>query len=88
VPPELYSNGVVRNGYTIEVTADNGTTIVTPPSRACNAPKEYLRSGYFASAKPVEQGRRTFATDKRGIIYARDDGEPISPGMYGAVPMK
>jgi type II secretory pathway pseudopilin PulG len=87
VAPDLASNGVVRSGYTISVGPDNGTTIVTPPSRACNAPKEYLRSGYFASANPVEQGRRTFATDKRGVIYARDDGEPISPGMYGAVPL-
>jgi type IV pilus assembly protein PilA len=87
VPPDLLSNGVVRNGYAISIGADNGTTIITPPSRACNAPKEYLRSGYFASANPVEVGRRTFATDKRRVIYARDDGEPISPGMYGAVPL-
>lgn len=88
ISPELYANGVVTRGYTFNISPDNATTIITPVSRVCNAPSQHARSGYFASANPVERGRRTFATDKRGGIYARDDGEPISPGMYGAVPIR
>jgi type II secretory pathway pseudopilin PulG len=93
--PELASNGIVRNGYAFSMRADAGATIVTPTDRVCNQPKAHAMSGYFVSAipaVPLEPGRfvgqTSFATDKRGVVYRRDDGEAISPGMYGAVPIR
>jgi prepilin-type N-terminal cleavage/methylation domain-containing protein len=88
---DLMRNGVVKSGYVVGVQADSGATIVTPSSRACNAPSAHAMSSYFASAVPASQGssgRRTFATDKRATIYFREDGVPIASGMYGAVPLQ
>lgn len=88
---DLTHNDVVKSGYVVRVDPDAGSTIVTPSSRACNAPAGHALSSYFASAVPVsmgQSGRRTFATDKRSTIYVREDGVAIAPGMYGAVPLQ
>jgi type II secretory pathway pseudopilin PulG len=91
IPPDLTKNGIVKKGYAVSVAPDHGATVVTPTMRACNAPAANAMSSYFASANPVSpgfSGKRTFATNKNGKIYARADGEPISSGMYGAVPVQ
>mgnify|MGYP002786018629 CR=1 FL=1 len=90
IPPDLAANGAQRDGYVFTMQVDTGSTIVTPVSRVCNAPAKHAMSGYFVSATPAAAGTRlrTFATDKRRVIYAREDGIAVSPGMYGAVPLQ
>ncbi len=93
--PDLSQNGIVSDGYAFTMRADTGATIVTPTDRVCNQPRAHAMSGYFVSAVPDVpetagryEGFKTFAIDKRGIVYTRDDGVAISPGMYGAVPIR
>ena len=91
VSADLARNGVLKSGYRLVVSADADATVVTEASAACNDPAEPLMSSYFASAIPQSVGRtgqRTFASDKRGTIYMRDDGESIEPGMSGAVALQ
>lgn len=87
ISADLSHDGVVKSGYEVAIEPDLSSTIVTVASRSCNAPAEPTLSSYFASAAPLSAGRtglRTFATDKRGTIYLRDDGVAIEPGMSGA----
>lgn len=87
---DLAANGIMKSGYVFTMQADAGATIVTPTDRVCNAPAKHAMSGYFVSAEPASahEGRRTFGTDTRRVIYVRDDGVAVSPGMYGAVPLR
>jgi type IV pilus assembly protein PilA len=91
VSADLARNGVVKSGYTLVIEADADAAVVAPAAEACNAPAEPVVSSYFTSANPQSAGRtgeRTFASDKRGTIYMRTDGEPIEPGMSGGVALQ
>jgi type II secretory pathway pseudopilin PulG len=91
ISADLDRSDVIKSGYTIGMRADVGAVVVAPSSMVCNAPAGDAISSYFASAVPVSagwSGRRTFATDRSGSIYFRDDGVAIGPGMAGAVPLE
>lgn len=90
ITPDLAANGVTKDGYVFTMQADTAATIVTPVDRVCNAPAKHAMSAYFVAATPVnaQSGHRTFGTDKRRVVYAREDGVAVSPGMYGAVPLQ
>jgi hypothetical protein len=60
---------------------------VTAASQTCNSTKADAVAHYFAEAHPLrigETGRRSFATDDRGVIYVSNTGQAITPDMAGA----
>ena len=72
VSPDLRSNGVTKNGYTVSISADKATGVVNMTPTTCNAAAGTLSSSYFANADPLTlngTGTRYFATDARGTIF-------------------
>jgi hypothetical protein len=85
--PDLSSNGVIKSGYVVTLSAGPEAEIVTPASQTCNGATAPAMSSYFAEAHPVEVGKtgqRSFATDKRGTVYFNNTGERIRPDMSNA----
>lgn len=81
----LGTTGVVKNGYTFTLRPGDGATVVVPAADTCNGSERDAVSSFFVEAHPAGTvGRRSFAADDSGTIYARADGQPISPGMAGA----
>ena len=87
ISPDLASNGVVKSGYYVNVTADGTPVTVTLQASTCNNVADSI-SAYFAEAHPVTHGstgQRSFATDTRGTIYFRNAGNAaITAGMANA----
>lgn len=90
ISPDLSINGGLKSGYRFVVSADVGAVPVTLAADTCNSAAADAVSSYFAEAHPASvgsTGRRSFATDRRGTIFARDDGATITSGMAGASPL-
>jgi prepilin-type N-terminal cleavage/methylation domain-containing protein len=87
ISPDLSTNGVIKSGYVVNVTADAGAVTVTPAANTCNGSAADAVSSYFAEAHPWTvgaTGQRSFGTDSRGTIYFLNTGAVIAPGMAGA----
>jgi len=87
ISPDLSSNGVVKSGYIVNVTADASAVTVMAAANTCNAAAADTVTAYFAEAHPITvgaTGQRSFATDSRATIYFLNNGTTITPGMAGA----
>jgi len=87
ISPDLSSNGAIKSGYVVTLSADTGAVTVTLASATCNSAAADAVSTYFAETHPVKvgsTGQRSFATDTRATIYFKNDGSTISAGMAGA----
>ena len=87
ISPDLWTNGVTKSGYIVNLAGDVSSVVVTPASQTCNAAANAAVSAYFAEAHPVtigSTGQRSFATDNRGSIYFLNTGAIIPAGMVGA----
>ena len=83
ISPDLASNGVIKSGYAVTISADTAAVTVTAASAVCNGGGAAM-SAYFAEAHPVtigSTGQRSFATDARGTIYYLGTGATIPAGM-------
>ena len=72
ISPDLASNGTVKSGYTITLTAGAGSSTITTAANTCNGSAAAAVSVFFASAIPVtpgSSGTRYFGTDTRGTIF-------------------
>ena len=75
VSPDLASNGVAKSGYFVALE-DAGSTAIAGVT-TCNGASEVFPT-YFAHAEPVSvgtSGQRAFATDSRGTIFFKNDGD-------------
>ena len=83
ISPDLYSNGVVKSGYTVALAEGDSAIAVSDAADACNDPDADPMSTYFAQADPVTYGgtgSRHFATDTRGTLFQEtDDAEIDNP---------
>jgi type II secretory pathway pseudopilin PulG len=87
ISPDLSTNGVVKSGFIVNLSADTSAVVVMPAAATCNAAAADAVSAYFAEAHPVtvgSTGQRSFATDSRSTIYFLNTGATIAPGMGGA----
>jgi type IV pilus assembly protein PilA len=88
VSPDLYSNLVVKSGYTVSLAKDAGAGVLDVGTGAstCNGSASTPASFYVATADPVtanKTGTRYFATDARGAIFydtAASIANPIPAG--------
>jgi hypothetical protein len=84
-PPQGSTTGFIVDavpiiGYT--VTLEAGSNARSLDVESCSGVQ--LVSSYFAHADPLEGLRLpSFATDQRGLIYARDDGVAIDTNLSG-----
>src|SRR5204863_1678208 len=72
ISPDLSTNGVIKSGFVVTLTADVSAVTVTVAASTCNVSAANAVSAYFAEAQPVAVGssaQRSFATDARGLIY-------------------
>jgi hypothetical protein len=73
IGPDLATNGVTVNGYTMTLVKDarKGVSDVSTAAATCNGSAGNPASSFFASAEPVQPstGDRFFAADERGIIF-------------------
>ena len=74
VGPDLYSNAVVKSGYTVGLAKDAATGVldIGVGAATCNVSANNPASSYFANADPVTPsgtGTRYFGTDTRGTIF-------------------
>ena len=74
VGPDLYSNAVVKSGYTVGLAKDAATGVldIGVGAATCNVSANNPSSSYFGKADPVTAGgtgTRYFATDTRGTIF-------------------
>lgn len=69
------------HGYKVTMIVPEGAAV---DFKACDGNQPV--SSYFVEAHPLDasSGRRSFATDERGAVYANRDGATIQPGMAGA----
>ena len=87
ISPDLSTNGVIKSGFVVNLTADTSAVTVTVAAATCNTSAANAISAYFAEAHPVtvgSTGQRSFATDARGTIYFNNAGATIAAGMAGA----
>jgi type IV pilus assembly protein PilA len=87
ISPDISSNGVIKSGYVINLSADTAATIVTPGTSTCNGSSLDAVSTYFAEAHPASvgiSGQRSFATDSRATIFWNGTGVVLTPGMSSA----
>ena len=87
ISPDLSTNGVIKSGFVVNLTADTSAVTVTVAAATCNTSAADAVSAYFAEAHPVtvgSTGQRSFATDARGTIYFLNTGVTIAAGMAGA----
>ena len=87
ISPDLSTNGVIKSGFVVNLTADTSAVTVTVAAATCNTSAADAISAYFAEAHPVtigSTGQRSFGTDARGTIYFNNTGATIAAGMAGA----
>jgi hypothetical protein len=84
IGPDLSTGGVVKSGYAITLRAGDGATVQAAAADTCNGSSRDAMTSFFAEAHPVASSGRSFATDQRGDVYVRDDGQIIGPDMSGA----
>jgi prepilin-type N-terminal cleavage/methylation domain-containing protein len=72
ISPDLASNGTVKSGYTVTLTAGAGASTITAAANTCNGSAAAAVSTFFSSAIPVtpgSSGTRYFGSDTRGTIF-------------------
>jgi type IV pilus assembly protein PilA len=82
VSPDLYSNGVVKSGYTVTLAKEAGAVDIGTGATTCNASASNPASSYFAKADPVAAGgtrTRHFGTDTRGTIFFSTTATLVNP---------
>lgn len=82
ISPDLYSNGVVKSGYTVSLEKETGAVDIGTAATTCNASASNPASSYFAKADPVTAGgtgTRHFGTDKRGTIFFSTAATLVNP---------
>jgi len=86
VSPDLDHNGVIKQGYSVALTAGAGVeqSAKLAPEAACSGATHAPTVSYFAIASPIGEpaGRLHYATDARGVIYqsSKPIANPITPG--------
>ena len=86
ISADLFTNGVLKSGYLVNLAANAGAVELLAADAACNANAAATVSSYFAEAHPQTPGRsgqRSFATDTRASIYFLSTGTAIPVGMAG-----
>src|SRR4030095_12030494 len=53
ISPDLYSNGVVKSGYTVTLAKEAGAVDIGTGATTCNASSSNPASSYFANADPA-----------------------------------
>jgi prepilin-type N-terminal cleavage/methylation domain-containing protein len=82
ISPDLYSNGVVKSGYTVALAKETGAVDIGTGATTCNASASNPASSYFANADPVTAGgtgTRYFGTDTRGTIFFSTTATLVNP---------
>ena len=82
VNPDLVAG--VRSGYNFAVENMPGAVDVISSGDTCNGATDNTRSAYFVHSEPVQPGstgQRSFASDSRGTLYWRADGDAIDNDM-------
>jgi prepilin-type N-terminal cleavage/methylation domain-containing protein len=82
ISPDLYSNGVVKSGYTVALAKETGAVDIGTGATTCNASTGNPASSYFANADPVTAGgtgTRYFGTDTRGTIFFSTTATLVNP---------
>jgi type IV pilus assembly protein PilA len=91
ISPDLASNGVVKSGYIVNVSAGPVATPSTAIANLCNAAANVAIPTYFAEAHASAQGstgQRSFGTDQRGTIFANLAGTTLTTAFTAAVPLQ
>jgi len=82
ISPDLYSNGVVKSGYTVALAKETGAVDIGTGAGTCNLSAANPASSYFAKADPVTAGgtgTRYFGTDTRGTIFYSTAATLVNP---------
>jgi type IV pilus assembly protein PilA len=82
ISPDLYSNGVVKSGYTVTLAKETGAVDIGTGATTCNVSAGNPASSYFANADPVTAGgtgTRYFGTDTRGTIFYSTAATLVNP---------
>ena len=82
ISPDLYSNGVIKSGYTVALAKETGAVDIGTAGGTCNASAANPASSYFANADPVTAGgtgTRYFGTDTRGTIFFSTAATLVNP---------
>jgi len=82
ISPDLNSNGVVKNGYSVSLAKETGAVDIGTGATTCNASASNPSSAYVAKADPVPAvgtGTRYFGTDKRGTIFFSTAATLVNP---------
>jgi len=82
------TNGVVTNGYVVNLMAGNGATMILAASETCNESDADAMTSFVAERHPVtvaETGVRAFAIDTQGTMYMNNDGDPIDSALSGTL---
>ena len=93
ISPDLYSNAVVKSGYTVTMAKDAtaGVSDIGTGATTCNVSANNPASSYFAKADPVTAGgtgTRYFATDTRGTIFQATAAAIANPIPVGTTPVQ
>jgi type IV pilus assembly protein PilA len=86
VSPDLASSGVIKSGYTVDLTIGSVSTVVAAAAATCNGSGADAVASYFGLAEPVSigsTGQRSFATDQRSTIFQKNDGTTIAVADIG-----
>jgi len=82
ISPDLGTNGVMKSGYVVTLSAENALGVVTmstvTPCNGTPAPS----TSYFAKAdpgSPGDTGTRYFGTDTRGTIFVSTTTSVANP---------
>lgn len=79
--PPLVANGAVAAGYVASTLAVAGATEMAQGADTCNGSSNPTVSSFIAERHPVVvglTGRRSFAINQTGTVYARQDGAVIA----------
>jgi prepilin-type N-terminal cleavage/methylation domain-containing protein len=82
ISPDLYSNGVIKSGYTVTLAKETGAVDIGTGGATCNTSGSNPASSYFAKADPVTPGgtgTRYFGTDTRGTIFFSTAATLVNP---------
>lgn len=69
ISPDLASNGILKSGYIFRLARNAAPGTTDSPLPPCNAAVATPASGYHASAEPLSDMSRHFATDNLGTIF-------------------
>ena len=88
--PPLVANGTVATGYVASTFPAAGATQLAAAADTCNGAANPTVSAFIAERHPSViglTGRRSFAINQAGTVYARQDGATIAT-LAGAEPLR